>query len=301
MSDSPKAKPSSFAALQTPAVDRVSSMLIALVIVTGLIVLLLGAIYLSRLHLGSPKDIELAGEKEQAAGRGDHAAGFARDFAPPGQEEVQELSASSFEQTLEAVTHTVPSIAASLDTLEPSAGESPPGSERGDDRPPGPLGEGPNTISRAERWDLKFTARNVQDYAAQLDFFKIELGAVGGNVPEVDYVSQMSSAPQRRRGPAGAEKRLFFFWRQDGPLQQYDAQLMRSAGVDTARRQIIIFIAPELESRLAALEKQFAFQQHNRNVAAKEFAKTIFECRPNSSGGYEWVVIEQRLRASGNN
>lgn len=298
MSSTQVQPPRNFAALRTHAVDRVSSMLMALVIVVGLAVLVMGAIYLSRLELASPEAVRIEPENEQAAGRGDHAAGFARDFAPPGQEEVEELTEPTLEQTLEAVTDAVTSIAASLDTIESSAIESSRGSGQGDSRPPGPLGEGPNIVSRAERWELKFTARNVKAYAAQLDFFKIELGAVGGNVSAVDYVSQMSATPQKRRGPGDAEKRLYFLWRQDGPLKQYDAQLMRAAGIDTSGREIIKFLTPELEAQLAQLEKQFAFKQHNRNVPAKEFAKTVFECQTTSSGGYEWVVIEQRLRAS---
>lgn len=297
MSSTPVQPPRNFAALRTHAVDRVSSMLMALVVMVGLAVLVMGSIYLSRLDLPSPETVVLEPENEQAAGRGDHAAGFARDFAPPGQEEVEELSEPSLEQSLEAVTDAVTSIAASLNTVESSATEASQGSGLGDSRPPGPLGEGPNIISRAQRWELKFTARNVKAYAAQLDAFNIELGAVGGNVPQVDYVSKLSSSnPVRRRGNGDEEKRLYFYYRQNGPLQQYDAQLLRAAGVDTSGRQILKFLTPELEDQLARLELQYAFQEHNRKVAAKEFAKTVFECQPSQSGGYEWVVIEQRLR-----
>ena len=299
MASTPVEPPRNFAALRTHAVDRVSSMLMALVIVVGLAVLVMGAIFLSRLELASPDAILLEPEEERAAGRGDHAAGFARDFAPPGQEEVAELNAPSLEQTLEAVTDAVTSIAASLDTVESSAIDASQGSGKGDSRPPGPLGEGSNIISRAERWELKFTARNLNAYAAQLDFFNIELGAVGGNVAHVDYVSQMSGTPQRRQGQGDAEKRLYFLWRQPGPLQEYDAQLLRAAGVDTTNRQIIKFLTPELEDQLARLELQYALTKNNRRVSAKEFAKTVFECQPTNSGGYEWVVIDQRLRSVG--
>lgn len=297
MSTTPVEPPRNFAALRTHAVDRVSSMLMALVIVVGLAVAVMGAIFISRLDLASPDAISLEPEDERAAGRGDHAAGFARDFAPPGQEEVEELSEPSLEQTLEAVTDAVSSIAASLNTIESSAIESSQGSGQGDSRPPGPLGEGSDIISRALRWELKFAARNLKTYAAQLDFFKIELAAVGGNIPEVDYASGFSGSPQVRKGKGDAEKRLYFKWRQTGPLQQYDAQLMKAAGVNTNGREILKFLTPELEDQLARLELQFAFKQHNRKVAAKEFAKTVFEAQPTSSGGFEWIVLEQRLRA----
>ncbi len=73
---------------------------------------------------------------------------------------------------------------------------------------------------------------------------------------------------------------------------------MRDAGINTSGRQILKFLTPELEDQLARLELQYAFKQHNRKVAAKEFAKTVFECQTNKSGAQEWVVIEQRLRAT---
>ncbi len=299
MSDSPVQTPRNFAALRTHAVDRVSSMLMALVVVVGLAVLVMGAIYLSRLELASPDAIRLEPDDEQAAGRGDHAAGFARDFAPPGQEEVQELTEPSLEQTLEAVTDAVTSIAASLDTVESASVEASQGSGLGDSRPPGPLGEGPNIISRAERWEVKFAARDVKTYAAQLDFFKIELAAAGGNIPEVDYVTNVAGSPVKRKGPGDAEKRLYFWHRQDNPLKQFDAQLLRNAGIQANGREILKFVPPELEKELATLEKEFAFKQHNRNVPAKEFAKTVFECQPTNTG-YKFVVMEQRLRAGAN-
>ncbi len=154
-----------FSLMRAHAVDRVSSLLMALVIMVGLAVAVMGSIFLSRLDLASPDAIVLEPEDEQAAGRGDHAEGFARDFAPPGQEEVADLAEPSLEQSLEAVTDAVTSIAASLNTVESAVAEASQGSGLGDSRPPGPLGEGPNIISRAERWELKFTARNLKGYA----------------------------------------------------------------------------------------------------------------------------------------
>ena len=297
MSTQPAEESRNFGALQTHAVDRVASMLLALVIVIGLAVVVMGAVYLSRLEFSSPESIVLLPDDEQAAGRGDHAAGFARDFAPPGQEEVDQLNEPTLEQSLEAVTDAVSNIAASLNTVESASAEASQGSGMGDSRPPGPLGEGANIISRAQRWQLKFTARNVKTYAGLLDFFKIELGAIGGG-NDVDYAYELSGSPKKRTAPGDAEKRLYILWREAGPLKTFDEQLMRSAGIDTRGREIVKFINPELETKLAVLEKEFAFKQHKRNVHAKEFARTIFECQPDASG-FQWVVLEQRLRTVG--
>jgi hypothetical protein len=49
-----------------------------------------------------------------------------------------------------------------------------------------------------------------------------------------------------------------------------------------------------LEERLAQIEMKYARAQGHQSV--KEIAKTIFESRAAASGGYEFVVIEQRYR-----
>ena len=101
-------------ALRMHAADRVSSMLIALVLVIGTAVVVLTAIYFSRLKASATKIIAIELEDEKIAGRGDHAAGTARDFAPPGQEEVQELTEPTLQQTLSSFTNPVRTVAVEL-------------------------------------------------------------------------------------------------------------------------------------------------------------------------------------------
>lgn len=282
--------------LRMHAADRVSSMLVALVLVIGTAVVVMTAIYFSRLKADAPKLIQVEIEEEKIAGRGDHAAGIARDFAPPGQEEVQELTEPTLQQTLEAVTSAITTVAAALETVESASIESTQGSGLGDSRPPGPLGDGDDIIPRFERWDLKFAARDVKAYAAQLDYFKIELAAIGGGINTVDYAANFAGTPSKHSGKSEDEKRLYFMWRTQNVLQQYDMQLLQKSGVKTTGRKVIKFLTKELETHLATLEKTYAVTALKRDVRAREFAKTVFECRPTSSGKYEWVVLEQKYR-----
>ena len=281
--------------LRTSKVDLVSSMLLSLVLMIGLAVAMMGAIYFLHNYKWGPEKIVL--EPERVAGRGDHAAGFARDLEPPGAEEVEEISEPSLEQTLEAVTETLSSVLASLDSLDTSALAASPGTGQGDSRPPGPLGEGDDIVPRYERWELKFLARSQQQYASQLDFYKIELGAIGGGVSTVDYVANFTGAAKKRSGAGDAEKRLYFMWRQEGPLLQYDRQLLQKGGVQTGRRMVLKFIPDPLQEDLAQREMLYAREKKGKNVKVKEIAKTVFDSRAKGSGGYEWVVIDQRYRA----
>lgn len=281
--------------LRTQKVDVVASLLMSLLVLIGLIVLLLFVLWLTTTFTWEAGDIKIA--EERVAGRGDHAEGFERDIEPPGAEEVEELTEPTLAETLEAVTDAATSVAASVDSIDSNSMASSQGTGRGDSRPPGPLGDGDDIVPRFERWELKFQAKGLRSYATQLDFFGIELACIGGNMATVDYASQFASAPRKRSGTSEEENkrsRLHFMWRQEGPLKEFDRQLLGQAGVTTQGRMLLKFIPKELEDRLAQIEMKFANSKGHMSV--KEIAKSIFESQASSSGGYEFVVIEQRYR-----
>ncbi len=293
--ESPRQRVRGVTGLRTQRVDVVASLLMSGLIVIGLLVALLFVIWLTHTLRFSAGEIVI--EEERIAGRGDHAAGFERDIEPPGAEEIEELTEPTLEQTLEAVTEAATNVAASLDSVDAATAASTHGTQRGDSRPPGPLGEGDDIVPRFERWELKFLAKGLMPYARQLDFYKIELACIGGGVNTVDYAWQLSSSPQTRSGSSADENklaRLYFMWRQDGPLKRFDEQLLNQAGVTTRGRQSLKFIPKPLEDQLAITEKEYFLSQGKTTV--KQIAKTIFESRAAASGGYEFVVIEQRYR-----
>lgn len=281
--------------MRTQKVDVVASVLMAGLVVVGLLVFLLFVVWLTQTFTWSAGDIKI--EEERVAGRGDHAEGFERDIEPPGAEEVEELAEPTLAETLEAVTDVATSVAASLDSIDSNSMATTTGTGRGDSRPPGPLGDGDDVVPRYERWELKFQAKGITAYASQLDFYKIELGCIGGGVNTVDYAYSLSSSPQKRSGTSAEENkrtRLYFMWRQEGPLKQFDRQLLQQAGVQTQGRQLLKFIPKELEDQLYQTEMKYAISKGHNQV--KEIAKTIFESQAAASGGYEFVVIDQRYR-----
>lgn len=281
--------------LKTQKVDVVASGLMAALMVLGLIAFLLFLIWLTEVWTWGPGELVI--EAENIAGRGDHAAGFERDIEPPGAEEIVDLTEPTLEQTLEAVTDAATSVAASIDSIDSQSAAASHGTGVGDSRPPGPLGEGDDIVPRYERWELKFQAKGIRPYAQQLDFFNIELACIGGGVQTVDYATNVASSPQTRSGTSAAENklgRLYFMWRNNSPLKQFDEQLLGQAGVRTSGRQILKFIPKSLEAQLEQLEKR-AFLDAGKTTI-RQVAKTIFQSEASASGGYEFKVIEQRYR-----
>lgn len=281
-------------ALRTSKFDAVSSMFLAVILFLGAFVFMLFIVWLTMRMPIRVKPIEPM--IENAAGRADNAEGFERDFEPPGAEEVEELTEPTLQDTIEAVTDAVSSVAASLDTMNTNATASTSGSGKGDSRPPGPEGEGDDIVPRFERWQLNFSAKNIKGYSQQLDFHKIELGSLGGSTQGVDYATNLSTRPQSKHSDdSKAEKRLYFMWSTNSPLKSFDIQLLGQAGISTSGRQILKFIPTDLENRLARTELDYAAEKGHKSVT--EIAKTVFQSTPSGSG-FTFEVTEQRYRTS---
>jgi hypothetical protein len=277
-------------------VDQASSLLLSLVILLGLAVVMLALLFFMRTRSEPVQVIKL--KPEVIAGRGDNAEGFERDFDPPSSDEVEQLQEPAMEQTLQLVSETISTISSTLDSVDATVlGES---SGRGDSRPPGPLGEGDDIIPRFDRWELKFTARDRRNYAIQLEAFKIDVGAIGGGIPTVDYVTNVSSGPKKvsvSSKEEKARKRLKFISATENVLLQYERQILQSAGVPSNGRQVIKFLPNDVEESLAQAEAIYYRDHRSKDIRVTNIAKTIFECRPKSQGsGFEFIVIGQRYR-----
>jgi hypothetical protein len=133
------------------------------------------------------------------------------------------------------------------------------------------------------------SAANLDEYAKQLDFFKVELGVAGGGNPNVDYISNLSSGtPKVRTADPKDEHRLRFLHR-SGELRAGDRQLAERAGVKTEGRIVFQFYDQATYQMLLALE---AAQKGNRRI--KEVRRTVFGVRTLRGGRYEFYVIEQQ-------
>lgn len=280
--------------MRTNKVEQVSSLLMSFVVLLGLAVAMLFLLFLLQMNWQRPQEMIL--EVEQISGRGDNAAGFERDFDPPGADEVEQLNEPAIEQTLQMVTDAISAVAASVDTIVSSNSVSGDGSGQGDSRPPGPEGEGVDGVQRGERWELKFTARDKRSYASQLDSFGIELAAIGGGINTIDYANNLAKSPTLRSGTREQEKRLFFTYLSNNALMQYDKSFLQTAKVPLKDRTVVKFIPKVTEDQLAIAEKAYYLEKRSKNFFVSDIAKTIFECRPAKSGKFEWSVIDQRYR-----
>ncbi len=221
--------------------------------------------------------------------------GSAQDFEPPGAEEVEDLLDPSLAETVDAVSTTLRRISLEAATIANHSNASSNGFVDGkiDARSTGPGDV--DAIGRWERWEIAFHARGIKDYASQLDFFGIELGAFGGGENVIESASHLTAQPVRHvnRQP-GTEQRLYFSWKRSNPFAQFDRQLLAAADIPTVDRNVVRFIPRDLEDTLASMEKEFC--ENNGRSFPGDIAKTTFQS-DTTENGFAFQVVNQRYRS----
>ncbi|MCA9212138.1 MAG: hypothetical protein KDB27_03660 [Planctomycetales bacterium] len=268
--------------LKVSAYDRASSMLIALLVLVGIAVALIVALWLTTRNFRRPKLQSVVVLEEEPGTQ--NPPGSARDINPPGVEELDDLVEPDVQDTLAAVTEAVSTIAASLNAIDGAVATR--GSGMGDNRK---RGNG-DAIPRHERWEVKYTSTTLADYVSQLEFFKIDVGAFGGGRPGVDYVYfENGVAKKRALTNPEEDERIYFVW-QGGKFQQYDRSLLGQVGVPATGRVIMQFYPKDVENHLAVLE-----QEKRGARPLRDIQKTYFGIQ-GGKGNYEFYVINIEWR-----
>jgi len=162
-----------------------------------------------------------------------------------------------------------------------------PGSAHGTGHRPLGSGGGEGGIPAEQRWFIRYgDESSLKEYASQLDFFGIELGAL---LPtgELIYLSHFTAPhPMLRRTRSGKdEQRLMMTW-QGGGRKAADLKLFSNAGVPVDRAIFLHFYPPAVEQQLLIKE----FQYHRRR--AQEIRRTYFLVTK-SEDGFDLTVTRQ--------
>lgn len=259
------------------ALDRVTSMLMAVILGATLVVGWLALIFVTNQEFaarvtsplqivevfggggGSPDGTPGSTEQINIAGA-DAAAMASNNEETPGEFEqpsVQTTPGAMLDAALEAGK-----AVAEVDVgpAMPSGGAVAGGrraSKLGTGGPGLGFGPGDGGVSRENRWSILYPeGQSPEEYARELDFFKVELAVVGGK-DQLVFASNFSSpTPTRRNGGSGGESRLYFIW-EGRARKASDLTLLRKAGIDAGQGTVFQFYPPEVEQRLAELEQRY--------------------------------------------
>ena len=271
--------------------DRVSGLLLATIIFIGFFVAVMFLIWLT--HILDFREPAVKVTLIEPFGRGEHAKGYERDIEEPGLEEIEELTEPRIEETFEAITDTITNNAASLMSLNTGETSSSHGTGMGDSRAAGPGGEGDGSVvPRVERWRISLKAANINDFAAQLDFFEIEIGALGGGISTVDYASNLSGMIKTRRQTGGAKEKRLFFHPEERISEIWTRDLLQKAGFSVSGRVSLHFYPRPAEAQLASVENSF-LKKAKRGLP--EVRRTYFAVRK-QGGGFQFYVVRQEYR-----
>ena len=273
--------------LSVSTYDRAAGLLVAMLILVGFTTLVLFLLWLTNQMWIRNQTVEIV--VEETSGRADHAEGVARDLEPPGVEELPDLNEPALADTLEAVTEAVSNQMATLEAMEGTGDLLGKGKGQGDSRRAGTGGDGDDIIPRWERWEIQFEGGTLNSYAAQLDYFKIELAMITKITNRIDYAFNLSKRqPDTRSGTTDTDKRLYMIWR-GGRLRDADKALLAKAGINVGSNIMLQFYPKDTENLLAVAEKR---QMGDRQL--KEVQKTIFGVSPGPN--YQFNVLSIRYR-----
>jgi hypothetical protein len=272
--------------LRVNSYDRVSSLLVALLVISCITVAGLLIVYFARRLIAA--QIAIPFQPVSAAGRpADAAMGLKRDLQPPGIEEVPELIEPQLQDTLSALATAVAAKTALLSDEDiDSEMETGHGAGFGDSRRSGTgTGSGPDEPRR----EIRFQPANLRQYAQWLDFFGIELGVLGHD-NKVYYAYNLSQdMPSVRTGDPAHDQRLYMN-PADSPFAALDRQLAAKARIAGKGTIILQFFPPETQAVLFALEQKRAGERKLEQIRHTVFRVTAIGDR------FEFSVEEQSYR-----
>jgi hypothetical protein len=281
--------------LKTTSYEKASLGLTAVLMLFGAITMLMFLIWLSAQFVWDRPVAEVeALESVGGGGKGDNLSED-RDMEVPGMDEMPELTEPIVAESLDSITQVVAAQDLVMDTFggKGAFGEGE-GTGIGDGRGPGSgpgSGEG---IPDWERWEIRFSASDLELYKRQLDFFGIEFGIAGGGIKTVDYVKDLTKASPTKRLAQNPrlEKRVRFLYR-EGNLKEADRKIAQGAGISIDGRIVFQFYPDPMRMQLLKLENERMRPRH-----LKEVLRTVFGVRP-AGNGFEFYVIRQDYRTPG--
>ena len=242
--------------LQQTREEKIVGLLSALVLLFGLLTVLLLGVWLSHLpgYQATVTRVSLRSEFESASGS-TGAAEMARALEDQGTDE-QPPEITQAAEHLRAVSALVHTELASLDgNGQPAKGNLGLGDEEGDARTRGHSGPDGDVVPDWQRWQIRYQAADVQEYARILDAFQVELGVMGGDESLISYARNLSqNIAKTRQGKATAEKRLRFVFA-SGDLKEADRLLAMRAGLAVEGRIVGQFYPDVVKQQMQGLER----------------------------------------------
>ena len=272
------------------AFDVLNSALISSILLIGFLVTVLFLIWLTTaFDFSGKKPVKLI-EIQEPAGD-EKPEGYQDDIMEPGVEEFPEVETPQLKDALEAVTDAVSSVKANLEKRDGDAAEMGKGSGFGS-RTGGEGNGNANILPEWKRWRINYEAKNVSDYAQQLDGLNVTVGAISAENPDIMVVSSLSSRPTASASDRKKMARTLRFTHKKPRLRRWDQKLCKDAGVDMSGRVTCQFYPSSTRQMLRVAEATY-LQSTDKQL--EDVRRTIFKV-VKSGGGYDFTVTDMLFK-----
>ncbi|HMP80123.1 MAG TPA: hypothetical protein PKD54_11775, partial [Pirellulaceae bacterium] len=208
----------------------------------------------------------------------------------PGVEEFPEVEIPQLSNALEAEV-SMSSVQAQLDVRHGSAEVMGKGRGLGSRDGGGKGGDG--VIPEHKRWKIIYESPDINTYARQLSYFKIDLGAVSEVTNQIFRLADPGGARRVIRSDRKTEQESVYFGHQQARMQRWDERMLRDAlGRDADNSLVVQFYSDDARAQLRAVEAEYLRQQ-GRDL--REVKNTFFKIRE-AGGGYRFEVSNQTYR-----
>jgi len=262
--------------------DRVTSMLMAVVVGATIVVGFLFLIYKTNQEYAArvTAPLQIIDVFGGGGGSPDGTPGSTEKIDVPGADVAakasnNEADAAEFEEPavmatpaamLDAVAEAGQSLAeVDLGAVMPNGGPIASGrraSKLGTGGPGLGLGPGDGGIPAETRWSIVFNpGQTIEEYARQLDALGVEFAVVSAP-NQLTFISRFSDpVPTKRYGSGQGDNRLYFNWGQGRGRKESDVALLRKAGIEVGDGLMLQFYPKGVEQQLLQLETRFRGRQ----------------------------------------
>ena len=265
--------------------DQLQAILISCIMLFGFLTTVLFLLWLTTLTGGYKPEpvivVDILGDDGD-----EKPEGVADDVLEPGVEDFPEVETPQLAAALEAVTDAVSSVRASLEKRSGEASQM--GKGRGSGSRDGGPGGGNGGIPDYKRWNINYESEDIDTYAKQLDFFKIDIGVVSTNTDAIQRVTNLASSPKLVPSSRAKEAKTLRFAHIKQRMRQWDQELARRAGASLENTALVQFYPPETRQMIRQREAA-ALKDAGRDI--KQVLKTNFKVI-NKGGQFVFDVVE---------
>ena len=264
--------------------DAVNAFLISSIVVIGTLVSILFMIWLTMIWNQEP-ELKLTLIVDPSEIGNEKPEGFADDIHEPGVEEFPEVDTPQLADALEALTDAVSSVRANRETRDGDSDVMGKGGGFGS-REGGPGNGNSGIVPEHKRWKIEYNTPDINKYARQLSFFKIDIGVI----------SNLSNDVVRLRDPGGSgqvinttrkdENKSLFFIHEKRQLRRWDERMTRDRSIDLEGRFTVQFYADTTRAILRQVEATY-LQKDGKEL--KDVRKTGFKI-VEAGSGFNFVV-----------